>query len=98
VFYIPPAIFLAQRQYAAPDDNPLLELPKFPGIQLVFQLRLPHENNLQQLCSGGFQVGEQARLLQGFHAQMLSLIDKDRQVLVSTQSFYLVMVELASKR
>src|SRR3989338_8464319 len=43
------------------------------------KFRLPHQNNLQQFFTFGFEIRQKPKLLQCFHAQVLSLIDnKDR--------------------
>src|ERR1017187_1183523 len=63
-----------QRLKLTAQRNPLLQLPQLRRVKHHLQLRLTHENNLQQLLLRRFQVGQQPDLLQEFVPQSLRLI------------------------
>src|SRR5690554_3171263 len=54
---------------------PLVQLAQFRQGQDVLQFRLAQQHYLQQLFLGGFQVGQQAQLLQHFCGEVLGLVD-----------------------
>ena len=53
----------------------LIQLAKPRAGQQAAQLRLPHQEDLQQFLLWGFQIGEQTDLLQHLGTQVLCLID-----------------------
>src|SRR5262249_32517273 len=55
----------------------LRELAQLVARQQLAQLRLPDENDLQQLARVGFQVGQQPYLLEHRWSQVLRFIDYD---------------------
>jgi len=50
-------------------------------INIFSQLRLAHQNDLQQLAGGGFQIGKQPQLLQHIRAQVLGLVHQQDHTL-----------------
>ena len=55
------------------NRDPLVQLRNSPDA--VTQFRLADQDNLQQLAFAGFQIGQQAQLLQHVRRQVLRLID-----------------------
>ena len=55
--------------------DPLLELAQLGEVELHLQLRLPHEQDLQQLLGGALEVGEHAHLLEGGHVAIGDCVD-----------------------
>src|SRR5215472_5712474 len=76
-----PRFFRGQGQDAAAKTDALLELAQLRLIQLVQELRLPNEKNLQQLLRIGLEIREEPDLLEGFEAQILSLVEGEHSVL-----------------
>ena len=52
----------------------LRELAQIGAVEQFAQLRLPDQNDLQQLLRGRFQIGQQPHLLQHLGGQVLRLI------------------------
>ena len=68
--------FLAvQGLQVALDADALPQLAQFRLGQQGAQLRLPHQDDLQQLGVARFQVGEHPDLFQGFQGEVLRLVD-----------------------
>ena len=55
----------------------LSQLAQLGAVQELAQLRLADEDDLQQFLRRGFQIGEQADLLEHLGGQVLRLIDDD---------------------
>ncbi len=72
-----PGLFLIQRKQLATQRHPL-QLAQFRRIQLHFQFRLPHQNDLQQLLLRGFKVRQQLDFLQQVGTQRLGFVDHQR--------------------
>ena len=62
--------------------NSLLELPQVLAVEQAVEFALPHQHNLEQLVVGGFEVPEQADLLQHFQTQLVGFVDDQRGDLV----------------
>ena len=62
-------------------DHPLGELLQFGSGQHLAQFWLPDQDDLQQLAFIGFQVGEQAKLLQHVGREALCFVDDEHVVL-----------------
>ena len=68
---------IAQRerlQIAAQDDS-LLQLPQIGRVQLAIELRLPGQDDLQQLAVAIFQVPQQADFFEHFPFEVVRFID-----------------------
>ncbi len=76
-----PGLVEIQRAQAAAQGDPLAQLAQFVGIEHLPQLRLAHQDDLEELAGAGLQVGEQAELLQDLHAQVLGLVDEEQHLL-----------------
>ena len=70
----------AQRVEVEAGDDPLGQLLQLGPRQHVAQLGLADQHDLQQLAFVGFQVGEQAQLLQHLGAELLGLVDNEHAV------------------
>ena len=73
---IGPGLFLAQGLEVIACCYALVQLAQLRPAQHLCQLGLANQNDLQQLFAVGFQVGEQANLLQHVKVQMLGLVDQ----------------------
>src|SRR5580698_10908848 len=63
-----------ERHQLRAEGNSLLELAQSHRVQFVVQLWLAHQQNLQQLGLGRFQVGQQPDLFQNLRRQLMRLI------------------------
>ncbi len=68
---------LTRRQRTKPPAyaDPLLELPEVGRLEHVVELRLPQQDDLDQLRRFGLEVREQADLLEGLSLEVLGLVD-----------------------
>ena len=60
----------------APGDA-LRELPQFDALEHVAQFGLADQDDLQELLRGGFEIRQQADLLERFRRQVLCFVDDD---------------------
>jgi hypothetical protein len=72
---------LAQRVEVKARDHALRQLLQLRAGQHLAQLGLADQHDLQQLALAGFQVGQQAQLLQHVGAQVLCLVDDQHAAL-----------------
>ena len=56
------------------EDDPLLQLPDRRIGELHIQLRLPEQNDLDQLALLGLQIGQQTHRFQGLDRHRLRFI------------------------
>src|SRR5262249_38959073 len=77
-------LLLGQRRYAAAKADSLLELTQLGTVQRVQQLRLAHEQDLQELFGLGLEVREKPDLLDSAKVQVLRLIEDEHGVLASS--------------
>ena len=61
--------------------NTLFELTHLERREFRMQLRLPHENNLQQLATLRFQIGQHTELFQHGRLQVLRLINNHHGIM-----------------
>jgi hypothetical protein len=66
---------LAQGSQVIARNDALCHLPQFGTGQHVRQFRLTQQDDLQQLALVGFEIGEQAHLLQNLRREVLRLVD-----------------------
>ena len=64
------------------DGDPLAEVLEFGLVEMVAELRLAHENDLEQFALVGFEVREKADLLQEFVGHVLRFIDNENRFLL----------------
>jgi len=79
------------------DADPLAQLHKLGQRQGVAQLRLSHQDDLQQFRVRALQVGEQADLLEQIGRQVLRLVDDQYGVLPEGVLLQKKVVELADQ-
>ena len=65
----------------AEHADALLELAQLRQLQPGQQLRLPDQDDLQDLLLGGLEVGEQPDLLEGLGVEVLGLVEDEHRVL-----------------
>ncbi len=68
-----------RRQVIARDDA-LCELPQLAPLEQFREFGLADQNDLQQLAPVGFEVGEQAHLLQHVCGEILRLVDNQHRM------------------
>ena len=75
-------LVIGERLELAGQADALPQLAEFEGIDHLSQLGLAHQHDLQQFVARGFQVGQEPHLLEGFHRQVLGLVDDDHHLLI----------------
>ena len=75
LLYVGPGFVQRQSMRFGPECQTLPQLPQLGLLQLLFQFRLSHQNNLQQLFRESLQIGEHPDLFQHFVGKILGLID-----------------------
>ena len=81
-------------QQVIAGGDPLGDLPQFSGSKLITQFRLSYQKDLQQFVSMGFQIGQQADLLQYIRAEILSLVNQKHRPPDPRMRFQQIPVEL----
>jgi len=71
---VSPRLFQVERLKVAAQCDALLDLPEFERVQHFVQLRLTGKHDLQQLLLRGFQIRQEANLLQQFGRQMMRFV------------------------
>ena len=74
--YVAFGLLARQRLQVIASGDALRELAQLRAVQQFAQLRLPDQDDLQQLLRGRFQIREQSHLLQYIDGQVLRLIDQ----------------------
>ena len=69
-----------QRLQVITHRDALAQLPQFMFVQAIAQLRLAHQNNLQQLAVVGLEIREQPDLFEHGFVQILRFIDDQHRL------------------
>src|SRR5258708_26202906 len=89
-----PCLLFGKRSSAAAKHNALPELAKLRELELLFQFRLAGEHDLQKLFCGGFQIGQEADLLQHGIRQVLGFVDDQNDGFPIAIAFEKPVIEL----
>ncbi len=79
-------------------SDPLRQLPQVRLLEQRTQFFLADQDDLQQLGGGGFEVGQQAHLLERLETQVLGLVDDQHDTAAAGMRFEQVMPEQVHQR
>src|SRR5215831_6302851 len=74
-------LVMGQRTDGGLHTDPLPELAKLGQLELQLELRLTHEQDLQQLLGRRLEIREQPNLLEGLRSQVLGFVENQDRLL-----------------
>ena len=80
VVHVVGEIVRIERVEFAVDEDALAELAEFVAFDDVLKLGLSHKDDLKELLFVGFEIGEEADLLEDFEGEILGLVDDEDDV------------------
>ena len=82
-----------ERSKVVPHRDPLPQLPQFGPIQRISQFGLPDQDDLQQFSVVGFQIGQEANLLEEVLGHVLRLVDEQDDINIVTNLLQKIGIE-----